>query len=78
MSKILRKLAQKDVRFLTIKGIPGMNKIDLVELIAQHLNERNIYKNGILKIRIGANYKTRILFNKMEEIFIKNRLIKED
>lgn len=52
-----------------------MYKIDLVELIAQHVNQRNNFRNGVIKIRVGANYKTRSILNKMEETFIQNGLI---
>jgi hypothetical protein len=75
ISKILKHLDNIENKLLTIKGIPGMYKIDLVELIAQHVNQRNNFRNGVIKIRVGANYKTRSILNKMEEIFIQNGLI---
>jgi len=71
----LKHLDNIENKLLTIKGIPGMYKIDLVELIAQHVNQRNNFRNGVIKIRVGANYKTRSILNKMEETFIQNGLI---
>ena len=66
MYKIIQKVNSH--RFVIVKGIPGVGKKGIVNKIALFLEERQVFKNGIIHIEMRANYNASLLISKLVEI----------
>ena len=66
MYEIIKKINSN--RFVTVKGIPGVGKKGIVSKIALFLEERSIFKNGIIQIEMRANYNASLLISKLLDI----------